>query len=422
VFVIDGSNIDFNMILLVVSLLSTLLASAEACNCSHCDFVPHLPGFNQPLPSPWWSGFLDYQFEGHLIHTHYVLVQAEDDFHQNKPLIYWSNGGPGASSLFGLLTELGPLLLSDRSLDDSYRATGIPTPIYNPYSWTRLGSILIIDQPAPVGFSYCDDDPESTTCLSWTDELAARNSFLALQAFYRKFPCFNTTELYLTGESYGGIYIPMLAREIFQSKLDIPLQGFAVGDGCLGTETGICGSLGKDDHTDSLWETLFLAGHGQIPLKTLQAVMKSCRPDATTFHLRSADNAECEEALSKMREQAGGFYEYSLYDDCTYRNDFMLKGAANDYPCGGSPVMTQYLALPSVKQALHVSRATFYSVDNAEGFDYTPTERDLRDFYREINGELRVLIYNGDADPGECSRAAVVVRFSPYICNHSPNL
>jgi hypothetical protein len=34
-------------------------------------------------------------------------------------------------------------------------------------------------------------------------------------------------------------------------------------------------------------------------------------------------------------------------------------------------------------------------VDNAEGFDYTPTEKDLTGFYKSINGKLRVLVYNG---------------------------
>ena len=105
---------------------------------------------------------LDYDLEGEKVHTHYVLVQAEDkegSIGDDLPLIYWTNGGPGASSLFGLLTEIGPLMLSDQSLEtDSYRDTGIPTPIYNPHTWTRLGSLLVIDQPAPVGFSYCNDD------------------------------------------------------------------------------------------------------------------------------------------------------------------------------------------------------------------------------------------------------------------------
>lgn len=247
----------------------------------HPDRMFEFPGWNQPLPSAWYSGYLEYEFQGQRVHTHYVLVQAEEE---ELPLIYWSNGGPGASSLFGLLTELGPLMLSDASLQtQSYRDTGIPTPIYNPYTWTRLGSILMIDQPAPVGFSYCNDNDgiqnkSSHSCggIAWTDELASLNAFTALQTFYStKFPCLSDKPLYLTGESYGGIYIPTLARRIVQAQRkeqqvnnrndkndnsiasSLKLMGFAVGDGCLGTHTNMCGSLGGNGFVD-FWHIWFM--------------------------------------------------------------------------------------------------------------------------------------------------------------------
>jgi len=132
---------------------------------------------NRCSPSPWYSGYLTYELEGHTIHTHYVLVMSErmheDDEATQKPLIYWSNGGPGASSLFGLLTEVGPLWLNEESFDDN-KHSSLPKPIYNPYGWTRLGHVVMIDQPAPVGFSYCEED-EKCSNISWTDELAAEN-------------------------------------------------------------------------------------------------------------------------------------------------------------------------------------------------------------------------------------------------------
>jgi carboxypeptidase C (cathepsin A) len=410
-----------------VAFFVSKLAFALAClGSSNPDFVSRLPGFNQPLPSPWYSGFVEYELEGRTVHTHYVLVEAEEDFHKNKPLIYWSNGGPGASSLFGLLTELGPLLFSDESLHTAeYEATGIPTPIYNPYAWTRLGHVLIIDQPAPVGFSYCNDDVDSHSCagLAWTDELAAENAHLALLAFHEKFPCYGTNELYLTGESYAGIYIPTLARRILEDPENhIPLKGLAVGDGCLGTETSICGDLSNPDAID-IWNILFLAGHGQMPMATFQEVMHACRPHKHPLSPQSASSADdfssneenyrflkdsdiCQAALAKVDRQVGGYYGYSLYDECTYSGG-LLGGALNDYPCGGDAVMQHYLSLPVVKEALHVTNATFFSVDNADGdFDYTPTEPDLSGFYRSINGKIRVLVYNGDTDPAITSFAA----------------
>jgi serine carboxypeptidase-like clade 1 len=445
------------------SVRSSLLGSSDGvsggqlqCLQYHPDRMKSFPGWNQPLPSAWFSGYLDYELPGTgtSIHTHYVLVQGEegpaDDSNNSAassgadglPLIYWSNGGPCASSLFGLLTEIGPLILSDLSLTtDDYRATGIPSPQYNQYSWTRLGWILLIDQPAPVGFSYCNDNHTSHACgnISWTDELASLNAWTALQTFYTtKFPCLQSKDLYLTGESYAGIYIPTLARRIVQSNSTRgtneggvedrsassdsavfvpPLKGFAVGDGCLGKHTSMCGGLGNSDGFADYWHIWFMAGHHQMPLQDFRMVLKACsHADEPGFLTNSGarweDDALCKAALAKTKKELGGFFEYALYDDCTYRNglkwkqrlagldllfpssgsdslDKMFRGAMNDYPCGGGPVMEEYLKLPIVLEAFHV-RSDFFEVDNAMGFDYTPTEPDLQPFYKDVQGKLKV--------------------------------
>lgn len=65
---------------------------------------------------------------------------------------------PGAASMFGLLAELGPLLLNEDSLSTpDFKRTGVPTLFSNPHAWTRLGSVVMFDCPPPVGFSYCAD-------------------------------------------------------------------------------------------------------------------------------------------------------------------------------------------------------------------------------------------------------------------------
>ena len=392
-------------------------STIESCHCN--DFVPHLPGLNAPTSSAWYSGYLEYEVEGQQVHTHYVLVEAESDFRKDKPLLYWSNGGPGASSLFGLLTEIGPYFLDDRSLQtEEYQKTGIPTPIYNPSNWARLGHLLIFDQPAPVGFSYCNNETLSHSCggIDWTDELASEASYKAMNAFYTKFPEYRSKELYLTGESYAGIYIPTLARRIVETPIEnVTLKGFAVGDGCLGTETGICGMIGTDENTQpfDIWPILFMAGHGQLPLNTFTKVMHACQ----SFHTNDNDSSstvfqvnmtpECRAAVDHAQEQVGGYFEYSLYDECIYDHDNgIMKGALNDYACGGDKVMEMYLKTKEVHQAFHL-QGEFFSVDNAEGdFSYTPTEPDLTGFYREMNGQLKVLVYNGDTDPAITSFAA----------------
>jgi len=111
----------------------------------------------------------------------------------------------------------------------------------------------------------------------------------------------------------------------------------------------------------------------------------------------------------------GGYYEYSLYDDCWYNNDvepptFMnqsksywgppkfpgmenintsllknLQGGLNDYPCGGVAATFKWLDNELVKDAINVPRdAKIFSGDNGDGFTYNMTEKNLLPFYQEL--------------------------------------
>ena len=51
-------------------------------------------------------------------------MESEND-PSTDPLVVWYNGGPGASSMYGLMVELGPLLLND----ESYTAPGKLFPL-----------------------------------------------------------------------------------------------------------------------------------------------------------------------------------------------------------------------------------------------------------------------------------------------------
>jgi hypothetical protein len=227
--------------------------------------------------------------------------------------------------MFGLLTEIGPLVFTGETLE-----SGDPKLVANPYSWTREADILIFDAPPPIGFSYCEPagpEGQGTACGDWNDTRTTRVNLAALKAFLKRFPSLLTRDLYLAGESYAGVYIPSLARAILEAKeagdailSKIRLKGFAVGDACVGTDV-LCG----DDH-GPYFDVEFFAGHHQFSRQLYRDIFSTCGESA--LKTGRGLTAACLSLLEEMHAQVGGYYEYGLYDDCTYSNPFTGASSA----------------------------------------------------------------------------------------------
>eukprot|EP00494_Astrolonche_serrata_P025038 UN25299 len=159
-------------------------------------------------------------FSGYLQATktnflHYVHIESQNS-PDSDPLVVWLNGGPGCSSLDGMLYENGPLLINESG-------TGFTE---NPHSWNTVANLLYIEAPIGVGFSY-----STTGNYTMTDVMTAEQNANAIEYFLTtKFPNMASHDVYITGESYGGIYVPTLTLEIAQrSNTPIKIKGFAVG-------------------------------------------------------------------------------------------------------------------------------------------------------------------------------------------------
>eukprot|EP00299_Pterocystis_sp_00344_P017932 c8977_g2_i1.p1 GENE.c8977_g2_i1~~c8977_g2_i1.p1 ORF type:complete len:497 (+),score=119.52 c8977_g2_i1:1-1491(+) len=398
-----GRELDYSMLPLL-SLITSFPVN---------DLVSELPGWDHPLPSRMFSGYIDSNEQG-TMHTHYMFMESENN-PASDPLVLWFNGGPGAASMFGQFVELGPLLLSDASLKTAeYNRTGVPTLFRNDYAWTKISNLLVVNAPPPVGFSYCDEfgpAGNGTSCGSWNDSRTAVANHLFLKNWMKAFPEYANHNVFVTGESYAGVYVPTLVREIIddpQNKINI--RGFAVGDACVGTDV-LCG-----DHDGPLWHIQFLYGHGQFSTKLFDQITATCsRSSLIDGHV----TPECSALLSKIDNEVGGYYEYNLYDECWYENDFLrtrrtpksrkfwgggkFTGALDDYACGGSNALRIFVNNTAVRKAINVPLdAYFFNGDDGQGFVYNLTENNLMPFYRRVatNTSLRVLVYNGDTDPG----------------------
>jgi serine carboxypeptidase-like clade 2 len=80
----------------------------------------------------------------------------------------------------------------------------------NPYSWNKNASVLYIEQPAGVGFSYCNYTENPDDC-KFNDLTQSEDTLEFVERWMERYPNYANHSLYISGESYGGIYIPYLA-------------------------------------------------------------------------------------------------------------------------------------------------------------------------------------------------------------------
>ena len=121
-------------LLSILGLATTVLGARDA------DIVTSLPNVG-PLPSKWYSGYLNVNEDKQLF---YVFVESQNaEKPTEDPLIVWFNGGPGCSSLLALFSENGPFVIDD----------GETVIKPNPFPWTLKNNMLYIESPAGVGFS-----------------------------------------------------------------------------------------------------------------------------------------------------------------------------------------------------------------------------------------------------------------------------
>jgi carboxypeptidase D len=124
----------------------------------------------------------------------YFWFFPSNNFAATDEILIWLNGGPGCSSLEGLLQENGPFQWQ----------YGTFKPVPNPWTWVNLTNVVWIDQPIGSGFSQGRNNI--------TTEAEMASQFLG---FYRNFAqIFDLSEkkIFIAGESYAGQYIPHIAN------------------------------------------------------------------------------------------------------------------------------------------------------------------------------------------------------------------
>ncbi|KAJ7876222.1 alpha/beta-hydrolase [Mycena leptocephala] len=288
------------------------------------------------------------------------------------PLSLWFNGGPGSSSMIGLLQELGPC----RITNDSSSVT------LNPFSWNTNSNLLFIDQPVGVGFSH------GTESVG-TSQAAAADVWTFLQIFLKdsRFSNLAANNLAIWTESYGGHYGPTFAAYFLS-------QNTAIAAGTVSGLTLNLKTLGVGDGlTDPISQYPgYITYAGSNPYHALvsstNTVTTGCKARITACN-NAGSNSVCSAAQSFCNNNilsplVGSFDVY-----------YVPSGSNDPYP----PDITSYLASIGTKVGAEVTwqETNFDVYDNfAATGDWMRSS--LPDLELVINSGVRVLIYDGDAD------------------------
>ncbi|KAE8352035.1 Alpha/Beta hydrolase protein [Aspergillus coremiiformis] len=251
------------------------------------------------------------------------------------PLSAWFNGGPGCSSLAGLFEENGPCHFLNDGQD----------PSLNEYSWNNFANMLYIDQPIGVGFSYGNNDVNST-------DTAAPYVWKFIQAFYDHFPRYESRDFGIFTQSYGGHYGPGFASYILEQNKAIEagtVEGKKINLVALGINNGM--------YDLELQEKAHIAFAYSNPYK--QLIDKPTRDK-----LLEAYKSECLPALQQCKQTqtdedclnaavvCGEVVETPILESSDF-DVYDIRKPASDP--NAPRTFSNYLARPDVKKAIGAS-------------------------------------------------------------------
>ncbi|CAN6196224.1 unnamed protein product [Urochloa humidicola] len=339
------------------------------------DRVLGLPGQPPRVNFRQYSGYVTVNPE-HGRELFYYFVESPYD-PESKPLILWLNGGPGCSSLgFGAMKELGP-----------FRVNPDGTLRRNKHSWNNLANVIFLESPAGVGFSFSRNVTNNYDTVG--DQRTAEDTYVFLVKWLERFPEYKNRAFYISGESYGGHYVPQLAAVILHMNRfpgllhPINLQGIIFGNPLL------------DDYLNGKGELEFLWSHGVISDEAWARILGSC-----TF--TPSDDWQCFVAAHAF--QKGNINTYNIYAPiCLQARNGTYYSSSHSMP-GYDPCsdhyIQAYLNKHAVKQALHARLHTNWIGCN---HDLGSAWNDAPEFMvpvikRLVHKGLKVWIYSGDFD------------------------
>lgn len=300
--------------------------------------------------------------------------------------------------MIGFLTEQGP-----------FKPTSNGKLSLNRYAWNSIANMVFIESPCGVGFSTSNEDQD----YSNGDTQTAIDNYNLIQAFLDRYPHFREHRLYVTSESYGGHYMPTLAKRIVDENTNgtnprLNFKGFAVGNPYTNIYSG------EPAMFDTFW------GHQLVSKQSYDAFVKVC------YSNRTDDEKACMDMASKLFDEVGDFNPYALdFPTCSTPSHYgfqqrrwlrryiharsstsqsstwrMLSEDAYE-PCTSNYAVA-YLNRDDVKAAIHVNKNINWSeCSDSLRYNYRDGDISMTPIYNYLidgNYSLDILVYSGDDD------------------------
>jgi cathepsin A (carboxypeptidase C) len=245
----------------------------------------------------------------------------------------------------------------------------------------------------------------------------------------RKYPEFDGRELYITGESYAGIYVPTLSALLVDDS-SFNFQGFAVGNSVT------------DRVTMNNGFPYFAWARGLFGTELWDGLLDYCCVERNASNCVFYENGDVE--CTKLYAQVYnvqwnlGINPYNLYQDCyggvpdsrgvisetetdiqvivpelalhmdnehlqqyeqLVREMKNVKNVTVRIPCSDTSDRETYLNRADVREALHVSDKVDYWLPCSSSLTYARQYENVRaEYYKILDAGHRILSYYGDLD------------------------
>ncbi|TFK64448.1 alpha/beta-hydrolase [Pluteus cervinus] len=335
-----------------------------------------------------YTGYLDVDYGAKHLFFYFFESRRSPD---TDDVMMWINGGPGCSSSLGLLMELGPCSIDMKNVSSN-------GTVWNPHSWNQETNIFFLDQPVGVGYSYADFGETVETT-----EDAAKNIHAFVTIFFETFNQFAGRPFHLSGESYGGRYLPVFASEIWdqnqiatsEGRPAINLKSVIIGNGITDISTLYEGRY-EIECGKASFDVPFQSISNCVRMKT---ALPRCQRLMNENCIQQFDAMNCQAAVSFCDSQLST----AMWD--SGRNVYDIsKPCIGDLCYAENSVISDYLNSPSLRKSLgvtsplnHTGCSSTVGRSFASHMDKwnSPTQHYVSEL---LERGVRVLIYAGTLD------------------------